>query len=197
NGFDTIVNSNPFLLTGLNGNTAYEYYVRSICAAADSSLWSGPFHFETPCGALSAPYYADFENSGSIPNCWSQGSSNMENWIFATTGGHVGNAGIFSASRKSNGYFAYVDDSTPDNTGTTLETPFIDLGSMKNPALSFYLISNNEGNSNVDFNVEVWDGSSWNNVYISNSNTINGDWQEVIIELNNLNITGPIRARFV
>ena len=36
-----------------------------------------------------------------------------------------------------------VDDSSPDNLGTTLESPLIDVSSLTTPALSFFLISNN------------------------------------------------------
>ena len=35
--------------TGLTGNTAYQFYVRQICAVGDTSQWSGPFSFTTTC----------------------------------------------------------------------------------------------------------------------------------------------------
>ena len=34
-------------ITGLTPSTAYEYYVRSICAPGDSSIWQGPVSFYT------------------------------------------------------------------------------------------------------------------------------------------------------
>ncbi len=37
----------PFAITSLTPSTAYEFYVRSVCAAPDSSTWSGPFAFTT------------------------------------------------------------------------------------------------------------------------------------------------------
>jgi hypothetical protein len=66
--------------------------------------------------------------------------------------------------------------------------------------LSFYLISNNEGNAgtNVNFSVDVWDGAAWNSgVYASNSNTLNGEWQQISVVLSSLTITGPVQLRFI
>jgi parallel beta-helix repeat protein len=48
-GTGTLVNtnSNPYSLTGLTGGTSYQFYVRSICGANDTSTWSGPLTFAT------------------------------------------------------------------------------------------------------------------------------------------------------
>ena len=45
--------SNPFTVTGLNSNTAYDYYVQADCAAsggAGTSNWVGPYTFSTSPG---------------------------------------------------------------------------------------------------------------------------------------------------
>lgn len=39
--------TSPFAVTGLLPATSYEFYVRSVCAAPDSSTWSGPYAFTT------------------------------------------------------------------------------------------------------------------------------------------------------
>ena len=54
----------------VNYSTAYQYYVRSICGAGDTSLWSGPFGFTTPC-AVNIPYYSESFNTF-VPNCWDE-----------------------------------------------------------------------------------------------------------------------------
>lgn len=41
--------SNPYMLMPLMPETPYDFYVRSICGAGDSSTWVGPFTFITPC----------------------------------------------------------------------------------------------------------------------------------------------------
>ena len=191
--------TNPHNLTGLTPNTNYEFYVRTDCGV-DSSNWVGPFAFTTACASVMAPWNEDFENSGTIPSCWNQGASNSENWLFANTGSgnHIGNNGIMGGATTSGNYFAWIDDSTPDNTGTTLESPFIDVSSLTNTTLSFFLISNNEGNSNVDFSVDVWDGAAWNvGFYTHNTNTVNGEWEEITVSLSSLTITGDIQLRFI
>lgn len=64
--------SNPFVVTGLTSNTAYEYYVRAACSAADFSPFSGPFTFTTLCAPVTAfPVNTTFANH--LPNsCWSE-----------------------------------------------------------------------------------------------------------------------------
>src|SRR5690606_24486382 len=92
----------------------------------------------------------------------------------------------------------WVDDSQPGATGTTLLSPYIDVSGLFSPELSFYRISHNEGFSNVDFAVDVWDGAAWNDdVYFSNTNSLNGGWEQIIVDLSTLTITGDIRVRFV
>ncbi len=185
-------------ISSLSSSTVYDVYIKAICGAGDSSVWSVVHSFETACLPVIAPYTESFENNGSLPTCWKQGASNAESWIFSTTGGHVGNAGIISGSSSSGNYFAYVDDSSPHSATTSLESPLIDVSALSNPTLSFYLISNNENNSNVDFSVDVWDGSAWNvGLYTNNTNTLNGAWELITISLSSLTLTGNIQLRFV
>ncbi|MDH7914684.1 fibronectin type III domain-containing protein, partial [Winogradskyella sp. SYSU M77433] len=63
------------------------------------------------------------------------------------------------------------------------------------PALSFYEISDNEGNANSQLDVEVWDGAAWNNMGTYNTNT--SGWELKIIDLSGLTITGDVQARFI
>jgi len=129
-GIPTITGTltNPHNLTGLTANTSYDFYVRADCGL-DSSIWIGPFNFTTPCVSVIAPWIESFENAGVIPSCWNQGTTNSENWLFANTasGKHVGNNGVAGGNTTSGNYFAWIDDSTPDNTGTTLESPSINF----------------------------------------------------------------------
>jgi hypothetical protein len=54
-GFDTIsegnlinsLNTNTYLLEGLQRNTAYDFYVRTVCSAENHSSWAGPESFTT------------------------------------------------------------------------------------------------------------------------------------------------------
>jgi len=187
--------TNPLTVSGLTGSTAYEIYLRAACDGGDFSAWVSTT-FTTLCDVVTAPYSQDFENGGAIPDCMIM--SGDEDWIFAnsTSFSHIGNAGVIGNSSASGGYFAYVDDSGAHGLGTTLETPLVDVSAATTPTLFFYLLSNNEGYSNVSFSVDVYDGAAWNvGVFTSNTNT--SDWEEITIDLSNLPISGPIKARFI
>jgi|GEM_PF-834320 len=209
-GFDpategTLVNDNDgtlgVSLSGLSENTPYDFYVTAVCGSDASSVLSESLTFTTLCSTFPAPYAEDFNaDPTTIPDCWSQGTANQEDWEFDDdpAGTNIGDDGSFTSSTASGGGFAWVDDSnTPEGINTRLESPFIDVSGLTVPALSFYYISNNQGDTNVDFKVEVWDGAAWNQVFFSNQNTPNGEWQEVSIDISTLNITGDIQVAFV
>lgn len=197
-GYDDVASNSNVALTGLTASTSYVLYYRADCdgaAGALESSWAGPVIFTTADPPVAAPFSEDF-SAGALPTGWSQ--SGDESWIFNTGGtGHVGNAGSFGSS-ASGGGMANVDDSGPHNLSTTLTTPFIDASGLTTPELRFYLLQNNEGNTNVGFDVNVYDGAAWNNAFFTNSaNTAGGDWEEIILNLTTLTITGPIQVEFV
>ena len=183
-------------VSSLAANTTYYVWVRSDCGGGVYSAWSTVYSFTTLCTTFSAPYAEGFENAGAIPSCWSMSGS--ENWRFSNTGSgnHIGNNGTITGSTISGGYFAWIDDSTPDTSDATLTSPAIDVSTLTSPTLFFYELSDNEGaNPNSTLNVEVWDGAAWNAIATYNTNT-NG-WTERIIDLSSLTITGDIRVRFI
>jgi len=73
-GTVVLANSNPYTLTGLNPSTIYDVYIRSICAVGDTSLWKGPFKFNTECGTFTATIIEKFDNvtTPALPLCWSK-----------------------------------------------------------------------------------------------------------------------------
>lgn len=74
--------TNPLTISDLSASTLYDFYVRSICAAGDTSHYSNVLSASTACGVLSTlPYTQNFDSytgstSGTTPNidqcCWSQ-----------------------------------------------------------------------------------------------------------------------------
>ena len=98
--------TNPFLLTGLNPSTCYDYYIQAVCSTTDSSQWSGPFTFCTSCLTVTAPYTQDF-STGTLPICWNQSAISGDGWRF------VGNPGYDAANNgRPAGTFAWIDFST-------------------------------------------------------------------------------------
>ena len=196
----TGTNTNPHNVNTLSPTTTYQFYVQADCGGSGTSAWTGPFSFTTPCAAVVAPWNETFENAGLIPACWKQGAANAEPWKFSNTGtgNHIGNNGTITGTTSSNGYFAWVDDSSPHSLATTLESPLIDVSALTTPELSFYLLSNNETYTNVNFSVNVWDGATWNvGYYTHNTNTTSGAWEKIIVNLSSLTISGPIQFRFI
>ena len=66
-----------YVLSGLNDNTSYDFYVQEICSSNDTSIWSGPYTFTTialppvpgTCGMFSILMYDSFGdgwNGGSL-----------------------------------------------------------------------------------------------------------------------------------
>ncbi|HEX9980476.1 MAG TPA: choice-of-anchor L domain-containing protein, partial [Flavobacterium sp.] len=43
----TAAPSSPFILTGLESGTSYDFYIRAVCDADDLSSWGGPLNFNT------------------------------------------------------------------------------------------------------------------------------------------------------
>ncbi len=193
------VTENPYVLEGLTASSSYDVYVRADCGTDEVSAWSGVAMFNTLCDVFTAPYSQDFENGGTIPVCWAQGPGNLENWLFADSPqGHTGNNGTMGGTTTSGGYFAWIDDSTPDSDSTILLTPFIDVSGLIVPALSFFEISNNETHSNVEFYVNLWDGAMWQEqVFYNDTNTLNGEWEKILVDLSVYTISGPIQLAFV
>ena len=185
-------------LTTLSSNTTYDFYIREVCGVGDTSGYSGPVMFTTLCTAAVAPYLETFDNGGNMPSCWS--NFGAEPWLFAdgslSEPGHGGNGGAIVDNTSGTGFFGWVDDSSPHSIGTTLESPLVDVSGLSIPQLSFWLNSDNEGNSNVDFSVDIWDGAAWN-VGVLTSDTNTNGWQEFLIDLSALTISGPVQARFI
>jgi hypothetical protein len=90
-GDSLVVNNNPYTLTNLTPNTAYDFYILADCGAGNESDWLGPFTFTTLCTSTALPYSEDFEttNISNIPSCASiENAGNGNNW---TTTNNPGN----------------------------------------------------------------------------------------------------------
>ena len=61
-GTSIVANSNPFILTGLDNNATYDFYVQANCGAGDTSAWVGPLSFTTLSVPFVMPGCFDFEN---------------------------------------------------------------------------------------------------------------------------------------
>ena len=81
-GTAIVTGANPYSVTGLTSSTDYSFYVRAICGVGDSSAWTGPFNFTTPCGIYTPTYLEEFTNY--LPTCWSEAEGILTNSTILT-----------------------------------------------------------------------------------------------------------------
>lgn len=179
-------------LTGLTANTTYYVWVRAKCTASDSSAWTASATFTTLCDAFTAPFLQAF-SAGSLPSCWTTTSSNpVANGLWKFTGVVDWAPG----NTRPNGTFAWVDGSDPSTINdVTLTSPLINLAGLTVPELVFDYFSNNTNtNPNNIFKVDVFNGTTWTNVYTNNTSSAN--WRTINVSLAAYANTS-IRIRFV
>ena len=87
-----------FRSPGLTENTTYDFYVRAVCGAGDTSNWAGPHTFTTPCLTYTLPFFESFDAT-TTPVCWQESGATA--WDYGGTPGydasgvtdHTGNGG--------------------------------------------------------------------------------------------------------
>ncbi len=190
--------TNPFTITGLTPNTAYEFYVRDSCGIADVSVWVGSDSATTDCNPVSAPLVENFDgtawtigagqNPGNLANCWRRAPDAGYVYTTGQNGTPTGNTGPAGDNTSGTGKFIYTE--TYFNFGgynpneASLMTPLVDLSTLTSPELKFYY--HFFGADITKMEVNVFDGTSWTNVHTYNgqTQTANADaWKEQIIDL--------------
>jgi len=61
--------SNPYNLTGLNSATYYDFYVQAVCSSTDSSIWAGPYTFQTLITPINNPSNCEINFQIPDANC--------------------------------------------------------------------------------------------------------------------------------
>ncbi|WP_196889498.1 fibronectin type III domain-containing protein [Aureivirga sp. CE67] len=87
----TVTNDNPYIHTGLDPETDYEYYIRPICADDDIGAWSDVTNFTTPCSSTTLPYEYSFPNQEA--DCWTFESFAGNPWNVNTGNASDGDGG--------------------------------------------------------------------------------------------------------
>ena len=67
--------NDTFNISSLSPATAYAWSVRAICGSNDTSLYTSPTAFNTPCASYTPPYMEDF--STYLPNCWEEATGQL------------------------------------------------------------------------------------------------------------------------
>ncbi len=147
-GSGSLVSNNPTLVTGV-ASTDYEFYVRSVCGAADSSVWVGPFGYRVdfnPPGAITCTtgnVGVLFSDEMDVNNGWTGDISTANgDWEFPVGNPGGNSSGTGPSGPASGTTFAEFEASALTTTGAvaTMVSPMIDLSSVLGVAeLSFYM----------------------------------------------------------
>ncbi len=209
-GNGTIINTstNPHVIPGLNSSTTYDFYVRDSCSTTDQSDWFGEVTVTTLCLPLLAPYTEDFEGSNFVPGvnfndtgfiaqCWARQGANYL-WTPGPPTFVIFGTGPSGDHTTGSGQYMYTDIQgfAPAPFTAELETPFIDLGSLVNPQLTFWY--HMFGQDIGTLTVEVDNGSGYTNlVSFSGEQQISQTdaWKESISNLSAY-VNDTIRLRF-
>lgn len=104
-GTKIITSSNSYALSGLTPSTTYDWYVREICGAGDTSFWTSANTFSTICTPYIIPYFEGFEsgytNGNTVAGCITeidvQGVSNWKTNNTATSFNRAPRTGNWNA----------------------------------------------------------------------------------------------------
>lgn len=137
----------PYVLNGLNANTAYQVRMAAVCGN-DTSEWSAPVAFRTACGIESMPYADDFENG---IYCWTVGNAQSTSSTYipsvSSTYKRTGNNGMRLYAYIYEPTSSYGTPTHADSSYAIL--PVMDYGvpGMTGYTLSFYAKSSGSGDT--------------------------------------------------
>ena len=202
-GIDSLTTNNPLTLNGLTAMTGYDFYVRAVCGAGDTSIWSGPIGFTTLCGAVAAPYFDSVEthaatSNSTIANCWTSspsGTTGDTRWNVDAAGSTL-SSGTGPSGAYSGTTFFYLETSQ-GSTGDMAElmSPLIDVSGLTLPRLQF--MYHMYGATTNKLVIEAYDGSNWNaidSIVGEQHNSLTDPWTQRSLYL--AGYSGNIQIRF-
>ena len=159
--FPISVLDNPFTLTGLQPETTYDFYVRTVCSNGEYSAYSQVITFTTACSPQSIPYYNSFDDgatgTSAFPDCWTKVGAGTC-YIHATNKFN-GVGGLYFYTTSSNYVYAVLPEFNVDINQLqvnffgkfTNTTYYVDLGVMTDPTdtSTFELVSRIEPRTTV------------------------------------------------
>ncbi len=169
-----VVTNDTSVVTGLSSSTSYEFYVRAVCTAGDSSYWSTTSATAaTLCGTIyPAPYLETFDgtdwvsgsgsdNSGDqIDLCWLRNPGS--GFSFGTRSGTTvsSSTGPSGDNTTGSGNYIYTEGSNGSSGDTaSFTSPRIDLNGVPYPMLDFAY--HMYGSNIQTLYVEVNNGNGW------------------------------------
>jgi len=153
--------TNPYILPGLTDASSYEVKVRAVCGPADSSYFTSIVNFTTACLPVTTfPIIESFDNSTSIPPCWSQ------SYVSGSGSLSVVSSASHPTSTPYNGTGMIYFNSYNFSSGvqTRLVSPLINSSSVSGLNVSFRWFTSTDYNTYTNEGVMVQyslDGTNW------------------------------------
>ena len=198
------VSAHPATVSGLSANTSYDFYVREVCSANDTSNWIGPVTVTTLCNPVTAPYFEDFDTIPWVAGTgvYSTGSALGTCWIRVPDSGTSGSSPYFWSVRSAatttpgtgpsgdingTGNYIYTEASagTPGQVAEIFAPP-VDVSGLTSPELRFWYHMWGATMGTLHVDVQSADGTWTNSVWsISGQQHANAGaaYTEAIVDL--------------
>lgn len=181
---------NMVTLTGLQSNTTYNLFVKSVCDAESESEYF-PFTFTTECPPITVPYLESFDTYGTgsnaYPDCWNRLYTTSKPYITTTNYSAPGSLYMLSASTGYNmAIFPRLADDINVNTlqlrcqyrGSSSTAPNLYVGVMTNPTdeSTFVpidtLVNTTSSFSSYVVNFDQYQGTGKYIAFLNNTNSV-------------------------
>ncbi|WP_299457010.1 M20/M25/M40 family metallo-hydrolase [uncultured Microscilla sp.] len=170
-------------ISNLLQGTGYEFQVRGVCTAGNSS-YSASANFTTTgtptCNGITVfPYTESFESGTGV---WTQGNSDNIDWSRDNNGTPSNNTGPSSAADGN--YYMYIEASSPNYPSKTADllSPCIKLSDLSAPQLSFKYHMYGAAMGTLKVQISTNGGSSWTDLWSKSGNQGN-NWSTANIDL--------------
>ena len=169
------VTANPYTITGLTAETAYEVQMQTDCGGSNQSAWTSSTNFTTKPNPITAfPFEENFNGlSSGIPTHWdnSEGTTTNDsyNWNYNASG-HEGKCVMFNSYNNQNGIW------------NALKTPAMNLPSGKVMQLNFWY--KYQGNGDLSVYISNDGGDTYSTALVTGLKQ-QSEWKEVLLTLPN------------
>lgn len=192
-GIGQVISQRPYVIHDLEQGMRYDVYLKGLCDQGDTP-WSEPITVQPLCEFIQAPIYESFEVE-LMPLCW-YGEGYLD-WNF--TSNATGTAtGVSDYTLGQNTNYAWVNTNLDDGVlgYSYLYTGPVNIANLTQPTLQFAFFAKRENHLYNQFDVDVFNGNTWVNIYSDYAQSQNEEWELVTLDVSNLNLEDIIEFRF-